>query len=137
MIALDDAHAAQRLGQPAGNLGVDLAPLAEDGANHLEAILQNKDERAHHCEDGERDRSAAMQQKKEHQHSGQQAADKLHQPGADQVAHAFHVGHDARYQRAGAVFIVVSNRQQAHVPLHLPAHLGDQPLAGLGEQLRQ
>ena len=62
VIALDHAHAAQRLGQPAGNLGVDLAALAEDGANRLEAILQDKDERAHHGEDRQRDRDAAMQQ---------------------------------------------------------------------------
>ena len=55
VIALDDAHAAQRLGQPAGNLGVDLAALAEDGANHLEAVLQDEDERAHHGEDRQRD----------------------------------------------------------------------------------
>ena len=55
VIALDHAHAAQRLGQPASDLGVDLAPLAEDGANHFEPILQNKHKRAHHGEDGKGD----------------------------------------------------------------------------------
>ena len=71
------------------------------------------------------------------QHGGEQAADKLHQPGAHQVAHAFHVRHDARHQRAGAVLIVVGDGEQAHMLLHLAAHLGNQPLACLGKQLRE
>ena len=33
VVALDDAHAAQRLGEPASDLGVDLAALAKDGAD--------------------------------------------------------------------------------------------------------
>ena len=49
VIALDDAHAAQRLGQAAGDLGIDLAALAEDGANDPEAVLQDDDEYAHHA----------------------------------------------------------------------------------------
>ena len=76
-------------------------------------------------------------QVEERQHRGEQAADKLDQPGADQVAHAFHVGHDARDERAGAVLVVVGHREQAHVALHLAAHLGDQALAGFGKQLRE
>ncbi len=137
MIALDDAHAAQRLGQPAGDLGVDPAAFAEDGADDIEGVPQDKDKRAHHGEDRQRDRHAAMQQVEKGQHGSQQATHKIHQPGAHQVAHAFHVGHDTRHQRAGAVFVVVGDRKQAHMTLDLPAHLGDQPLAGLGEQLRQ
>ena len=78
-----------------------------------------------------------MQEVKKRQHGGQQAAHKLHQAGAHQVAHALHIGHDARHQRAGAVLIVVGDREQAHVPLHLAAHLGNQPLAGFREQLRE
>ena len=31
----------------------------------------------------------------------------------------------------GAILVVVGHRQQPHVPLHLPAHLGNQPLPGL------
>ena len=78
-----------------------------------------------------------MQQKDEGKNRGQNAAGKLHQSGAHQIAHAFHVAHDARHQRAGAVFVVVGHAQQAHVALHLAAHLRDKPLACLGEQLRQ
>ena len=58
-------------------------------------------------------------------------------PGADQVAHAFDVGHDARDQRTGAVLVVIGHGKQAHVALHLAAQFGDQPLAGLGKQLRE
>ena len=36
VIALDDAHAAERFGQAAGDFGVDFAALAEDGADGLE-----------------------------------------------------------------------------------------------------
>ena len=46
VIALDDAHAAQRLRQAAGDFGVDFAALAKDGADGLEAVLQKKDEDA-------------------------------------------------------------------------------------------
>ena len=62
VVALDDAHAAQRFGQPACDLRVDLASFAKDGANDFEAVLQDEDERAHHGEHRERDRDAAMQE---------------------------------------------------------------------------
>ena len=62
-------------------------------------------------------------------HRRQQAADEIHQPGADQVAHAFHVAHDARDQRAALVRVVVGHRQPADVLLHFAPQLGDQPLA--------
>ena len=64
-------------------------------------------------------------------HGGQQAADEIHQAGADQVAHAFHVVHDARDQRAALVGVVVGDRQPADVLLHFPAQFRDQPLASL------
>ncbi len=109
VVTLDHPHPAQRLGQPTRDLGVDLGPLAKNGPYDLESILQNENKRAHHNKDRQRNRNAAMQQKEERQHGGQQAAHKLHQPGAHQVAHAFHVGHDARHQRAGAILVVVGH----------------------------
>ena len=65
----------------------------------------------------------------------QHAADEIHQPGADQVAHAFHVVHDARDQRAGFVGVVIAHRQPADVLLHLAPQLRDQALPFFGEQL--
>ena len=44
VIALDDADAAERFGEAAGDLGVDLGALAEDGANGLEGLLQDEAE---------------------------------------------------------------------------------------------
>ncbi len=72
-----------------------------------------------------------MQQKHERHHRGQQAADKLHQARPDQVAHAFHVAHDPRYQQARAVGIIKADRKAADMPLHLLAQLGDHALRGL------
>ena len=60
--------------------------------------------------------------------------DEIHQAGADQVAHAFHVAHDARHQHAGLVGIVVGDRQPADVFLHRAAQFGDQPLRRLRKQ---
>ena len=112
-----------------------LARSRKMGRMILKRVLQDKDEDAHHGEDGERDDDAAMQEIDEGQDGGEQAADEFDQAGADEVADAFHVGHDAGDQGAGAVFVVVGDGEQADVPLHLAAHLGDEALAGFGEQL--
>ena len=80
---------------------------------------------------------ADAHQDEEGEHRGQQAPDKIDQAGADQVAHAFHVGHDARHQHAGAGGVVEADRETADVLLHLHAQVGDQPLGGLREQLGQ
>ena len=45
-VALDDADAAERLGQPAGDLGVDLAALAEQRPQRLEGVGHAAAERA-------------------------------------------------------------------------------------------
>ncbi len=71
------------------------------------------------------------------EHGREQSADKFDQAGAHQVAHAFHVGHDARHQRAGLVGVVVGHRQPADVLLNFAPQLGDQPLRLLGQQLRE
>ena len=46
VIALDHANAAQRFGEPPGDLGVDLAAVAKDRPDRLERVLQNEDEDA-------------------------------------------------------------------------------------------
>ncbi len=45
VIALDDADAAERFGETAGDFGVDLGALAEDGADGLEGALQTQAQR--------------------------------------------------------------------------------------------
>ena len=44
VVALDDADAAERFGEAAGDFGVDLGALAEDGADGLEGPLQDEAE---------------------------------------------------------------------------------------------
>ena len=68
---------------------------------------------------------------------GEDAADEVDQAGADEVADAFDVGHDAGDEGAGAVLVVEGDGQAADVLLDLHAQLGDQALACLGEQLRE
>ena len=92
-VALDDADAAQRLGQPAGHLGVDLAALAEERPQRLEGVGHAAAEDAEHDDrdDGEPPveveaaRPAPM-------HGRDQTADQLDEPGAHQVADALGVG---------------------------------------------
>ncbi len=79
VIALDDAHAAERFRQAARDFGVDLAALAKDGTDGLESVLQNKDKHAQHGEYRERNRDAAMQQVDEGENRGEHAAEELHQ----------------------------------------------------------
>ena len=74
--------------------------------------------------------------KPEHQHRGEDPAHEFDQAGAQQIANAVHVGHDARHQRSGLVRVVVRDRQPADVGLHLRAQFGDQALRGFGYQLR-
>ena len=46
---------------------------------------------------------------------GEDAADEVDDAGADEVAYAFDVGHDAGDERAGAVFVVEGDGQAADV----------------------
>ena len=62
-----------------------------------------------------------MHQEDECHDRSEQAADKLDEARADEVAHAFDVAHDARYQQAGAVFVVEADRKTAYMLLHLLA----------------
>src|SRR6266478_5563623 len=59
VIALDDADAAEGFGEAAGDLGVDLGALAEDGTNGLEGLLQNEAEDDKDAE-GEQRHAAAV-----------------------------------------------------------------------------
>ncbi len=137
VVALHHPYAAQRLGKSPGDLGIDLAALAEDRPHDAQRLLQQRGEENDDGEDDERDHGADLHQHHERDQRGDDTADKVHQAGADQVAHALDVGHDARHQYAGAVRVVEADRQPADVLLHLLAQFGDHALRRLGEQLRQ
>ena len=47
VVSLDDAHAAQRFGEPSGDLGSDLAALAEDRADIAERLEQQRADHHH------------------------------------------------------------------------------------------
>ena len=137
VVALDHAHAAQRFGEASGDLGVDAAALAEDGADGAEGLLQAQSEDQQEAEgDGGHDRADADQHG-EGDDGGEQSADEVDEAGADEVAHALDVGHDARDQRADLGGVEVLQRQAADVLLHAVAEFGDEALGGLGERLRE
>ena len=85
------------------------------------------------------DRQVPVQpeQHAEPDHRGDEAADQLHQAGADQVPDALGVAHDARHQHAGLRRVEVAHRQAHDVRLHALAHVGDRALRGDAEDLRQ
>ena len=62
-------------------------------------------------------------------------ARELDEAGPHQVPEPLHVVHDPRDEVARLVGVVEGDRQAAHVGLHLDAHLGDEPLRRLREQL--
>ena len=105
VVALHDAHAAERLGEAAGHLGVDLAALAEDRA----ACVR----KARKSDGAERPASetkvtAVMTglsgaSSGQGEGGGEQAARELHQAGADEVPDALHVVHDPGHERARLV----------------------------------
>ncbi len=135
VVALDDADAAERFGEAAGDLGVDLGALAEDGADGLEGALQNEAKGDEDDEGDERHLDAELDEVAEREDGGEDAADEVDDAGADEVADAFDVGHDAGDEGAGAVFIVKGDGKAADVGLDLHAQLGDEALAFFGEKL--
>src|SRR5271165_6319411 len=135
MVTLDDAHATERFGEASGNLGGDFAALAEDGADGLEGVLQDHDKGDDDGEDNQRHIMAAAQEQQKTEHGSEQSADKLDQAGADEITHAFHVGHDAGHKNAGAIAVVEAHGEASDMLLHLPAQVGDHALRGLREQL--
>ena len=133
VVALDDADAAERFGEAAGDFGVDLGALAEDGADDLEGALQDEREGRHDDEGEQRHADGDVHEVGEGEDGGEDAADEVDDAGADEVADAFDVGHDAGDEGAGAVLVVEGDGELADVLLDLHAELGDEALAGLGE----
>ena len=137
VIALDDADSAERLGEAAGDFGVDLGALAEDGADGLEGFLQDEAEDEQDAEGEHRHLDAELDEVAEGEDGGEDAAEEVDDAGADEVAYAFDVGHDAGDEGAGAVFVVEGDGEAADVGLDLHAQLSDEALALFGEQLRE
>ncbi len=137
MVALDDADATERFGKAAGDLGVDLGALTEDGADGLEGTLENKSKDHQDDKGDERHLHAELDEVDKGEDGGEQAAEEVDNAGADEVADAFDVGHDAGDEGAGTVGVVEGYGETAYVDLDLHAQLGDEALAGFGEKLRE
>jgi hypothetical protein len=94
-IDLHQAHAADRLSESARHFGVDRTALAEERAQSI------KCDRHHEAENGEQDERRAgelpvhIKEHAERHDGGQHAPDQLDESGADEITHAFGVGHHA------------------------------------------
>ncbi len=136
-VGLDDAHAAERLGEASRHFRVDLPALAEERPQPLESERHAGPERA---QDDDRDRGqlpVQIDQYAEGEDRRENRPGELHQPGADQIPDAFGVGHDARDEHAGLGRVEVADRQPHHVGFDLLAHLGDGALRRDAEHLRE
>ena len=136
-IGLDDADAAQRLGQAARHIGVDLPALAEQRAELRERPRHVPAEHGEDHERGQGEMPVEVEQHAERDHGGHDPACELHQAGADQVPHSLGVGHDARDQDPGLGRVEVAHRQARDVGLHALAHLRDRALRGHPHHLRE
>ena len=111
------------------------ASFAEDGADGGESPLEDEGETGDDDEGDERHGGADAEQDGEGEDGGHEAAEELDQSGADQVADAFDVVHDARNNLAGFVCVVEGDGEAADVLLDFLAEFGDEALAGFGEKL--
>ena len=134
-VRLDDADAAERFGEAAGDLGVDLPALAEQRPQPIEGRRHPAAEQAEDDDGHERQLPVQVQQDAERQQGSDDRSGELHEPGADEVPDAFRVGHDARNQDAALRRVEVPNRQAHHVRLDVLAHLGDGALRRHAEHL--
>ncbi len=116
-VGLDDPDAAERLVQPAGDLGVDLAALAEERPQAVEGERHRAAERGQRDERREREPPVQIEEDAERDHGGDDAAGELDEAGADEVADAFGVRHDARDQDAGLRRVEIADRQPGDVRL--------------------
>ncbi len=124
---------AKRFGEATGDFGVNLGALAEDGADNLEGALKDEREGGHDDEGEQRHADGDVHEVGEGEDGGEDAADKVDDACADEVAHAFDVVHNTGDQRAGAVLVIERDREPADMLLDLHAELGDEALASLGE----
>jgi hypothetical protein len=111
-------------------------PFAEERAQSLEGDRHGAAEHRERDEGRQRQPPVQVEQNAERDDRGDDAADELHEAGADEVPDAFGVAHDARNQDAGLRRVEISDRQARDVRLDAAAHVGDGALGGHAEHLR-
>ena len=112
---------------------LSLRARAIDGPNHADGAVEGDAEADENREGDAGHKGADAQENDQRENAGHEAADEFDQAGADQVAEAFDVAHDARDQRAGFIGVVKGDGKAADVRLHLAAEVGNHALRGLGE----
>ena len=129
--------AADRFREPACDLGVDRATFAEQWTQALEGECHHPAEGQQHDERRRRQRPVEIKEDREGEGGREKAAEELNETGADEVAYAFGVGHDARDEHARLCRIEVRDGQTKDVRLDALPHLGYRPLRGHAHHLRQ
>lgn len=135
VVALDDADAAEGFGEAAGDFGGDFAAFAEDGAEGVEGVAEDEGEDGDDGEGHEGEGGADAEEDGEGEQGGEEAAGELDEAGADEIADAFDVVHDAGDELAGFVAVEVDDGEAADVGLDFAAEFGDEFLGGFGEQV--
>ena len=137
VVPLHDPDPGERFGQPAGNLAVDLRPLAEDGTQDAERDHEPDPE------EGEKERGETSQGGAEGRHVGHREGRRDESPhhlddaGPDEVPDSLDVVHDARDEVSRLLPVEVGDRKARHVRLQLRPKLGNQALGPFREHLRQ
>ena len=131
MIPLDHADAAQRLGEPASDLGVNLAALAKNRPDSRERLVERHRKAYQRADRDERHLRAGAEQQNERNSGGDQSAGKIHEAGAQQITHALHIAHDAGNQATCLVDVVKCNRKAGNMSLYLLTQFRDQTLRRL------
>ena len=109
--ALDHPDPVQGFRQPPGHLGIDLAPVPEDGPDVPEGFQGDhcKECDGHQHEKGHG--GVDLDQDHERDDRCERAPDELHQSGAHQVPHSLHIGHHTGNQGPGLVVVEEPDRQ--------------------------
>ena len=137
LVGLDHPHPGERLGEPAGDLGVDLRALAEERAQGPEGVLHDEGKERQHAERDQGELGIEVKEETEGEDGGDHPSHHLDEAGAHEVADPLGVVHHAGEERARLGLLEIAHRETADVLLHLPAHLGDRALGRLAEHLGQ
>ena len=136
-VRLDNANAGKTFREPPGDLCVDLASLTKNGTQVGKGVGHHSCECRQHYQRDERETPVEVEQHYHGNRRGDEPSGQLDQAGADQVANALGVGHDARDQYAGLRGIEVRHRKSRYVLLHQLAHFGDCALCRHAQHLCQ
>ena len=136
-VGLDDADAANGFGEASGDFGVDLPALAEDRPHRPERVPHRRTERQQHDEGNQRQRPVQIEEDDDRGRGCHDAANELHQAGADEIADPFGVIHYPRHEGARLRRIEIPDRQPGDVRLDPAPHVGDRTLSSDAKNLRQ